>query len=298
MARFRKAEPPFAGSSRCRLSAADAVVWGLPTDCGAGTGRLGARKGPRAIRAASRIWNTVRTSSGFPFPEHGRLLDLGDVDFSGARGAEVYRRIAAAAPPLLPGRLNVAIGGDHSVTVPILEAAGGCWGLVYLDAHPDCIVAYHGNRDSHACTLKRLVESGRADPRRTAVLGLRAPEAEEVAWLQAQGIKTITAWQVAELGIERACRRAFAVAGGGPVYLSLDLDALDAGCVPGVENPEPGGLSAREALWACDFFGRRVAACDLVEVSGERDPAGLTAKTAARMLLDLIGAFIQEKGRR
>jgi arginase family enzyme len=65
-----------------------------------------------------------------------------------------------------------------------------------------------------------------------------------------------------------------------------------------VENPEPGGISAREALWACGFFGRRVQACDLVEVSGERDPAGITAKTAARMLLDLIGAYIQGKARR
>jgi agmatinase len=289
------AKPPFAGSRPGVISEADAVIWGAPTDCGAGTGRLGARRGPGAIREASNIWNTVRTSAGFSFPDHGLLLDLGDVDFARAGRAEVNRRIAAAAPPIVAGRLSVAIGGDHSVTRPILEVAGGCWGLIYLDAHPDCIDAYHGNRDSHACVLRRLVESGRVDPRRTVVLGMRAPEAEEVAWLAKRKIEAITCWQIEKQGIEKACRRAMQVAGHGPVYLSIDMDVLEAASVPGVENPEPGGISAREALWAADFFGRRVDAADLVEVTGDCDPAGITAKTAARMLLDLMGAHIQKK---
>lgn len=298
MARFTKPRPPFAGSRPGGISEADALVWGIPTDSGAGTGRLGARRGPRAIRKASNIWNTVRTSGGFPFPEHGRLVDLGDADLAGANRAEVRRRIAAAAPPLAPGRLNVAIGGDHSVTRPVLEAAGGRWGLVYLDAHPDCIDAYRGDRDSHACVLRRLVESGRVDPRRTVVLGLRAPEAEEVEWLAGRGIEAITCWRIEKHGIEWACRRAAKIVGAGRVYLSIDMDVLEAASVPGVENPEPGGLAVREALWAADFFGRRVDAADLVEVSGDCDPAGITAKTAARMLLDLVGAHIEQKGRK
>ncbi|HOX06873.1 MAG TPA: arginase family protein [Planctomycetota bacterium] len=298
MARFLKASPAFAGSRPASLSNADAVIWGIPTDCGAGTGRLGAKRGPKAIREASRIWNTARTSSGFQFPDHGGLVDLGDVDLAGAKRADVRRRIAAAAPPIEPGRLNVMLGGDHSVTRPVLEAAGGRWGLIYMDAHPDCIDAYHGDRDSHACVVRRLVESGRVDPRRTVVLGMSAPEAEEVEWLAKHRVEAITSWQVAKTGIEKACRRATQIAGGGPLYLSIDMDVIEAGSVPGVENPEPGGISTREALWAMDFFGRRADAADLVEVSGDADPAGITAKTAARMLFDLIGAHIEQKGRK
>jgi arginase family enzyme len=322
MARFRKAKPSFAGSRPGILSDADAVVWGIPTDCGAGTGRLGAGRGPKVIREASNIWNTARTSSGFQFPDHGLLLDLGEVNLGEKRGQESFlrstpegrsgkrlltpflirRRIAEAAPPIAPGRLSVALGGDHSVTRPVLEAAGGRWGLIYMDAHPDCIDAYHGDKDSHACVVRRLVESGRVDPRRTVVLGMSAPEAEEVEWLMKHHIEAITAWQIAKQGIEKACRRAMQVAGGrrgaGPVYLSIDMDVIEAGSVPGVENPEPGGISTREALWAMDFFGRRVDAADLVEVSGDCDPAGITAKTAARMLFDLIGAHLQEKNQK
>ena len=316
MAQFTEARPAFAGSRPGALAGADAVVWGIPTDCGAGTGRLGAKRGPRAVREASNIWNTVRTSSGFQFPDHGRVVDLGDVRLAGAGRAETVRRIIAAAPPVEPGRLNVMLGGDHSVTRPVLESATGRWGLIYMDAHPDCIDAYggdrhpspklrrspkpsgEGDRDSHACVLRRLVESGRVDPRRTVVLGMRAPEAEEVEWLAKHRVEAITCWQIEKRGIEAACRRAMQVAGGGRVYLSVDMDTLEAASVPGVENPEPGGVTAREALWAMDFFGGRVDAADLVEVSGEADPAGITAKTAARMLLDLIGAHIQAKSRK
>ncbi len=295
MARFRKPQPAFAGNRPGRPFEADALIWGIPTDCGAGTGRLGAKRGPRAVREASNIWNTVRTSSGFQFPDHGSVVDLGDVKLAETGRAEVVRRIAAAAPPVEPGRLNVMLGGDHSVTRHVLEAAGGRWGLIYVDAHPDCIDAYDGDRDSHACVLRRLVESGRVDPRRTVVLGMRAPEAEEVEWLARHRVEAITCWQIEKRGIEAACRRAMQVAGRGRVYLSIDMDTLEAASVPGVENPEPGGITAREALWAMDFFGGRVDAADLVEVSGEADPAGITAKTAARMLLDLIGAHIQAK---
>ena len=292
---MKPARPPFAGSSGAEAAGADVVVWGVPTDCGAGTGRLGAAGGPRAIRAASNIWNTVRTSSGYEFPKHGRLADLGDLDLARVPRDRVHEAIRAGAPELAPGRLTVAIGGDHSVTLPILEASPETWALVYLDAHPDCIDHYRGDRRSHACTLRRLVEAGRVDPAKSTVLGMRAPEAEEVEWLAARGVRAITAWEVRDAGIEAACRSALRRAGTAPLYLSIDMDVLDAGCVPGVENPEPGGLSSAEALWASSALAPRARAADLVEVTGDCDPAGITAKTAARMLIDVVGAFLRAR---
>lgn len=290
--RLKPARPAFAGSSGRDPAGADVAIWGVPTDCGAGTGRLGAAGGPRVIRAASHTWNTVRTSAGFEFAKHGRVADLGDLDLSRVRRGRVHEFIRAGAPELAAGRLTVAIGGDHSVTLPILEAAAGSWALVYLDAHPDCIDHYHGDRRSHACTLRRLVEAGRVDPAKSTVLGMRAPEAEEVEWLAAHGVQAITAWEIRDEGIEEACRSALCRAGDGPVYLSIDMDVLDAACVPGVENPEPGGISSAEALWACAALAPHARAADLVEVTADCDPAGITAKTAARMLLDMVGAYI------
>ncbi len=293
---LKDAEPSFAGSGPHPPEEADVLIWGVPGDLGAGTDRLGARGGPGAIRAASNIWNTVRSSSGYPLAEHAKIVDLGDVDLEGVGREGYHERVAAAAPPLDPDGLTVAIGGDHSITIPILGATGGGWGLIYLDAHPDSIDSFHGDGASHASTLRRLHDSGALDPRRTIVLGLRAPEAEEVRFLSETGIEAVSSWDIHTAGIEKVCQRALEVVGDGPVYLSIDMDVLDAACVPGVENPEPGGISSREMLYAADALGRRASACDLVEVTAERDPAGITAKTAARVLLDVIGSYVQGKG--
>jgi arginase family enzyme len=247
------------------------------------------------IRAASNIWNTVRTSAGYQFPDAGKVLDLGDVDLAGVKREQVHRAIREAAPGMPEGRLTVAIGGDHSVTLPILESSGGSWGMIYFDAHPDCIEHYGGNRSSHACVLKRLVEAGRVEAGRTIVVGMRAPEAEEVAWLREQAIEVVTAWEVFRAGIDEVCEHALERTAGLPRYLSIDMDVLDASCVPGVENPEAGGLSGREMLRACELLAGEVRALDLVEVTGENDPAEITAKAAARMLLDLVGGHVRKK---
>jgi agmatinase len=292
---FKQASPRFAGSLPGEARGADVVIWGLPTDSGAGTGRTGAAGGPRAIREASNVWNTVRTSEGYEFPKHGRVVDLGDLDLAGLDARAAQDAIRAGAPEMPPGRLTVAIGGDHSVTLPILESSSETWGLVYFDAHPDCIDAYRGEARSHACVLRRLVEAGRIDPARTVVVGLRAPEAEEVAWLAARGVETLTSLQVGEIGVAETCRRALERTAGPARYLSLDMDVLDASCVPGVENPEAGGLSSREVLHACRLLAGEFRALDLVEVTGDADPAGITAKTAARVLLDLIGGHVARR---
>jgi agmatinase len=295
MAGLKPVEPSFGGSGEHPPEEADVLVWGIPTDCGAGTGRTGAVAGPGVVREASNTWNTVRTSAGYDFPRHGKVVDLGDVDLDGVKPARVHEVIRAAAPGMPEGRLTVAIGGDHSVTLPILESGDEVWGLIYFDAHPDCIDAFRGEKRSHACVLRRLVEAGRVDPARSIVVGMRVPEAEEVEWLAARGVEAVTSADVARIGIDEVCRHALERTAEAPRYLSLDMDVLDAPCVPGVENPEAGGLTGREMLRAVEALAGEVRAADLVEVTADCDPAGITAKTAARLLLDLVGGHVRKK---
>ncbi len=292
---FIQVPQPFGGSGSYNDEKPDVVIWGIPTDCGAGSHRTGASQGPRVIREASNIWNTVRTSSGFPFPQFGKVVDLGDVDLTTTPKEDVFKKVAADMPEYLPEQLMLMLGGDHSVTIPVIQKTEMSWGMIYMDAHPDVIEDYQGFSDSHACTLKRVIESGHVDPKHTVIIGMRAPESEEVDFIKQQNITVFTAWDVQEMGIKEVCRQTLEIMANQPIYLSLDMDVLDASCVPGVENPEPGGLSSREVLFACHFLAGNIRACDIVEVTDQCDPAGLTATAAARIALDIVGSYIQRK---
>ncbi|MCG8570755.1 MAG: arginase family protein, partial [Spirochaetes bacterium] len=105
----------------------------------------------------------------------------------------------------------------------------------------------------------------------------------------------ITAFEVMEKGLPFVWQQMEKLITTQPLYLSLDLDVLDASSVPGVENPEPGGISSRELLYLIEKIAPYLDACDIVELSGETDPADITAKTAARIVLDIIGNYIQKK---
>jgi len=286
---------PFAGSKPINVDEADVVIWGIPSDCGAGSNRLGASEGPSVIRETSRIWNTVRTSAGYPFPQYGNVVDLGNIDLTNTSKDEIHQKIAAEMPEYDPDRLTVMLGGDHSVTIPVVQNQPGRWGMIYMDAHPDAIEAYKGNRFSHACTLKRVIESGHVLPEKTIILGMRAPEAEEIAFIKEVGIKVYTSWDVQQIGIQEVCHEILGIISGIPTYLSLDMDVLDASSVPGVENPEPGGLSSREVIYACNRFAGEIQACDIVEVTDQCDPARITATAAARIVLDIVGQNIYKK---
>lgn len=286
---------PFAGSGDYKKEDADVIIWGIPSDCGAGSHRLGAGEGPRVIREASHIWNTVRTSDGYPFPDHGKVIDLGDINLANTIREETHGRIASEMPPYNPSQLTIMLGGDHSVTIPVVQNLPKGWGMIYLDAHPDCIEAYKGNRLSHACTLKRLIESEHVLPAHSVLIGVRAPEAEEVQFIKESGLTVFTAWDVEEKGMKAVCDKALQIIGNCPTYLSLDMDVLDASGVPGVENPEPGGLTSREVLYACHRFAGRIQAMDILEVTDQCDPAKITATAAARIVLDVVGRHIQRK---
>ena len=269
------------------------ILWGLPTSAGGGTGRLGAENGPDEIRSASHGWNTLRTSNGYQFSNTELISDLGNLSLQGLSGLELVNYIEEHSPAVDWSRFLMTLGGDHSITYPVIKSivkkTGIIPGLIYFDAHPDTVNHVNGNPYSHAAVLRRLIDENLVDRERTLLIGIRVPEAEEVEYISSNNLKVITPFDILEKGIGFVWQEIQKLINDTPLYMSLDLDVINGGEVPGVENPEPGGLSSRELLYLIHKLAPHLYACDIVELSGETDPAGITAKTAARLAIDIMG---------
>ena len=282
-----------AGAENIDIKDSSIVVWGLPTSAGGGTGRLGAEKGPDEIRKASHGWNTLRTSGGYQFNDSKTICDLGNVQLENLSHKELFTIIKDNCPDIGWEKFLMSLGGDHSISYPIIksivERTGITPGLIYFDAHPDTVDHIDGNIYSHASVLRRIIDEELIDMERTLLIGIRIPEAEEVAYIIKNKLNVITPEQILENGIVFVWQEIKNMINGSPLYMSLDLDVINGSEVPGVENPEPGGLSSREMLYLIQKISPFLSACDIVELSGESDPAGITAKTAARLAIDIIG---------
>ena len=214
-------------------------------------------------------------------PENG-FSDAGDVhceqaaeDFETLR--ERVRRLIAA------GHRVLTIGGDHSITFPIIEAHAETFGnltILHFDAHPDLYDELDGDRWSHACPFARIMESELAS--RLVQIGIRTATAHQRAQAERFGVETITAdgWDGTLPGLD------------DPVYVTIDLDAIDPSEAPGVSHHEPGGLRVRQILRALHELDRRgvdVVGVDIVELNPSRDLHSMTAAVAAKLLRESIG---------
>jgi agmatinase len=269
-------------------SGLDVALVGVPMDLGV-TNRAGARLGPRAVRNVERIGPYEHALRCAP-AETLRFADLGDVPmasrFDLARcHADIeafFARLRAA------GVVPLAVGGDHSVSYPILRALGAGGrplGLVHIDAHCDTAGEFEGSKFNHAGPFRQAALDGVLDPERTIQIGIRGPSEWLWEFSRDSGMTVIHAEELDALGIPAVVARARAVAGGGPVYVSFDVDALDPAFAPGTGTPEPGGLSTREALAILrGLAGLDVVGADVVEVAPAHDPTSVTAQAAAQVL--------------
>jgi agmatinase len=221
--------------------------------------------------------------SGLDLDRPGLLHDAGDVacgpDSEATRGA-----IEGAVTRLLDaGRELLSLGGDHSVTYPILRAIHARLGTVdvlHLDAHSDLYREFGGNRFSHACPFAHALDQGLIG--RLAQVGLRAPSAPQRALAEEYGVEmhTMADWRAPpRFEFER------------PVYVSLDLDVLDPAFAPGVSHPEPGGLSVRDVIAVLQRVEGRVIGGDLVEYNPDADRGGQTGVVAVKLLKELLAAI-------
>lgn len=258
------------------------ALLGIPYDASSSFQR-GAANGPAAIRAAlrsesSNTWNEDVVDVA-PL-----LTDAGDVVFDDS--ADPRAAIEARVGMLrAKGVVPVLLGGDHSITYPIVRAIRpGLERLtvLHLDAHPDLYDAFEGNRFSHACPFARIMEARLAD--RLVQAGIRTINAEQTEQARRYGVEVTTM----RAGIEpmvTAARRL-----DGPVYLSVDLDVLDPAFAPGLSHPEPGGLTTRELLAIIQAIPRgRLVGADVVELNPLNDLRDLTARVAVKVVKEIVG---------
>ncbi|MGH7419032.1 MAG: agmatinase, partial [Candidatus Rokuibacteriota bacterium] len=223
----------------------DVALLGIPYDGGVSY-RAGARFGPRAVREQSsliRPWTPVLKVHPF---QRLRIADCGDIDVVPISIERTYEKIERAVDAVVQARaMPLTVGGDHSVTLPILRSLArrhGQLGLVHFDAHPDTWDEYFGSRFFHGTTFRRALEEGLVDPRRMIQVGIRGPlyGPEDFALHDQHGIEVIRIEAVKEHGIAWVAGRLGRLR-GAPVYCSFDIDAVDPAYAPATGTPEVGG---------------------------------------------------------
>ena len=275
----------------------DVAIIGIPYDGGTSY-RTGARFGPRAIREQSsliRPWHPVLKVHPF---ERLRMADCGDVDVVPISIERTFDAITARIDAIVrAGALPLSMGGDHSVTLPILRAIArrhGPVGVVHFDAHPDTWDEYFGSKYFHGTPFRRAVEEHLIDPRRMIQVGIRGPlyGPEDFAFHDEHGLEVLRVEPIKEQGVAWAASR-FERLRGGPVYVSFDIDSLDPAFAPATGTPEVGGLTSYEALALVRALqGLDLVGADVVEVSPPYDgPGQITSLLAANLLFEFVSLF-------
>ena len=272
----------------------DVAVVGVPFDIGT-SNRPGARFGPRGIRGESvllRPYNMATRAAPF---DSLRIDDTGDVASSPYDLLAAVEAIEAHFDELLGHEVVTAtMGGDHTVVLPILKAMAerhGPVGLVHVDAHTDVNDTMFGSKIAHGTPFRRAVEAGVLDCERVVQIGVRGTgyEADDFDWSRRQGFRVVQAEECWHRSLEPLMGEVRDQVGGGPVYLSFDIDGLDPAFAPGTGTPEVGGLTvpqALEVLRGCR--GLELVGCDVVEVAPIYDTSGTTSLVGANLLYEML----------
>jgi agmatinase len=277
------------------FSALQVALIGVPMDLGV-TNRPGARFGPRALRTIERIGPYNHVLGCAPVFDL-RVADVGDVPMASRyRLEQCQDDIAACFGRVVDaGVVPLAVGGDHSVTYPILKAVArdGPVGLIHIDAHCDTCGAFDGTKFHHAGPFRNAVLDGLIDPTRTIQIGIRG--AAEYLWEFSydSGMTVIHAEDIARLGMDNIIAQARQLVGAGPVYVSFDVDALDPVYAPGTGTPEIGGMTTREALALLHGLkGLNICGGDVVEVAPQYDSTTNTAQAGAQLLFEILSLMV------
>lgn len=259
---------------------------GLPTDSHSSFLR-GAAAAPPLIRAA------LHSDHGNPAAESGAELgidiileDAGDLPLREEEGDAVLIR-AAVAKALAEEAVPLILGGDHSVSFPVVEAVAAAHGpvdILHFDAHPDLYDDFEGDPRSHASPFARIMERGLA--KRLVQVGIRTLNRHCREQAERFGVEIIEMRHFAPDRVPRL---------GGPLYISIDLDGFDPAYAPGVSHHEPGGLSVRDVLAVLHQVNAPIAGADIVEYNPSRDVHGVTAVLAAKLVKE-VAALCARRG--
>ena len=297
--------PSFLGAAR--RDAPDALdglaiaLVGVPFDLGV-THRPGTRFGPRAVREIAGVGPWHHESGLVPFTLC-EIADVGDVPIASMHSldagiAEIERYyeelVAAGVTPL-------SVGGDHSISYPILKALGGRepLGLVHIDAHCDTEGASGGSRFHHGGPFRNAALDGALDPERTIQIGIRGMAEMLTRFSHETGMTVIHAEEFPRLGVDAVIERVREVVGEGPTYVSVDVDGIDPAYTPGTGTPEVGGLMPLEVqMLLRGLRGLDLVGADVVEVAPEYDPTSNTAQVAATLLFEMLCVVAESVSKR
>ncbi len=278
------------------------AVVGVPFDSGT-TYRPGARFGPSAIRQASRLLRTYHPGLDVdPFGAQ-QVADAADIAANPFDIAEAIKQIQAGAAEVLrsAGRL-LALGGDHTIALPLLRAVTarvGTVALVHFDAHLDTWDTYFGAPYTHGTPFRRAFEEGLLAEEACIHVGIRGPlyDRRDLVDDAGFGFGIVTSMDLQIDGVGAAVERIRRRVGDLPVYVSIDVDVLDPAHAPGTGTPEAGGLTSRELLGILrGMDGVPIVGADIVEVSPAYDHAELTSLAASHAAYELLGLMAKTGG--
>ncbi len=242
----------------------------------------GPAEAPDVIRAALHSESAnLFAESGCNLGDKSFWSDAGNVELAGQSGSDAFTLIhTAVAKQISAEHLVLGLGGDHSVSYPAIMAHAQAYdglNVLHFDAHPDTYDDFQGNPYSHASPFARLMETGKIS--RLVQVGIRTQTAHQADQAERFNIETFLMRDHSEVP---------ALDFSGPVYLSLDLDALDPAYAPGVSHHEPGGLSTREVLRVIQNFSGKLVGADIVELNPRRDVNSMTAMVAAKFVREIV----------
>lgn len=276
------------------LDGLDVAVLGIPMDIGT-SWRSGTRFGPKQIRAESAMIRPYNLQTGAAPFDSLQVADIGDLAINTFSLSDSIRIITESYRSILTQDvIPAAMGGDHSITLPILRAIAekhGPVALVHVDAHADVNDEMFGEKETHGTVFRRAYEEGLIQPDKTYQIGLRGTGYAASDFTEAKdwGFQQFLAqdlWHRSLSALGAEIRRDI---GDRPTYVTYDIDSLDPAYAPGTGTPEIGGLTTPQAMELIrELKGTNIVGCDLVEVSPPYDPSGNTALTGANLLYELL----------
>lgn len=272
----------------------DFSIIGIPFD-----GLASARKGAAGAPERIRYWSHHVT----PFSEDRTRLkdltvcDLGNINITLPESDFELVRQKVATLPNMP----ILMGGDHSVTIPILQGQRLKYkdkrlGVLWIDAHPDLCDFFDGSKLSHANTMRRALEFG-IEPHDVCMVGLRSWEDQEIDLIENSGIHVYTAADVAERGMKSVADSVYNILNDcDAVHISLDIDCLDPAYAPGTGIPEFGGLSSRDVLTLIKGTqGLSLVGLDVVEIAPPLDPSESTVFAGLKIIMEYMAVIARMK---
>lgn len=276
------------------LAGLDVAVLGVPMDIGT-SWRSGTRFGPKQVRAESAMLRPYNLATGAAPFDSLQVADIGDLAINTFSLSESLRIIAESYGSILNyDAMPLAIGGDHSITLPILRAMArrhGPVALIHVDAHADVNEDMFGERETHGTVFRRAHEEGLINPSKVYQIGLRGTGygADDFTEAAGWGFQQFPAHELWGRGLSTLSGEIRRDIGKLPTYVTFDIDGLDPAYAPGTGTPEIGGLTTMQALELIrGLRGLNIVGADLVEVSPPYDTSGNTALTGANILYELL----------